>query len=497
MGEIMFNNENMKTGENNLDKEFFGQPKGVGLTSSLASGTGFVSYGFSAILIYYLYAPVREGLGFSEVQAAQFLSLYFSLSFMAGVVGAYVADRLLGVRKAMRIGYLIKAIGHLLLAIPGGGIPMYLSSMVLLLLASLTMGNSLYASVGLMYGDKDLRRDTGYSWMYIMNNVGAIAPFLTGYIAQQYNYNAGFAVVAIVSILMWVGYISMEKKYLASIPDVPSDPIPKDKKAKSIAILIGSFIGVLMLVFFLVYKKVISIDFFVNSISTVSVFVPFVYMAYIFSSSKVTADEKKKALPFIILFIANAFAMMIFYQSTTIVAIYIKESVNLNIGGFSIPPAWFQTLNAIMAVVFGIFFSYLWSSMEKKQPSTVNKFGIGTLLYALSPLVMVIPFMIYGDGELASPFWPILFYAVMTFGEAITSPVGFSLASQVAPAAFIAQMTTVWQLSQSTGSGLSALVANLYVPGNETNYFLFIGGITLVVFFVIFFMRNKLNKIME
>ena len=112
-------------------------------------------------------------------------------------------------------------------------------------------------------------------------------------------------------------------------------------------------------------------------------------------------------------------------------------------------------------------------------------------------LNMVVPFMIYGPGELASPIWPFLFYAIMTFGEAMTSPIGFSAASQLAPAAFIAQMTTVWQLSQSTGSGLSALLANLYHPGNETNYFILIGFITLVIALIIIVLNKKIHAMME
>ena len=93
--------------------------------------------------------------------------------------------------------------------------------------------------------------------------------------------------------------------------------------------------------------------------------------------------------------------------------------------------------------------------------------------------------------------WLMIFYALIIWGEAMTSPVGMSAATKVAPTAFTAQMVTVWQLSQSTGSGLSALAANFYVEGSETGYFLFIGGITLLVGLVLWIGNKRLGRMME
>ena len=128
------------------DKRFFGHPKGLGVTSTVILSQAFGNYGMSAILIYYLYTAVAQGgLGFSQTNAAQFVNVYSSLSFMAGILGGYMADRFLGIRKALGIGYLVKTVGYLLLAIPGGGTALYLASQFLLLVAGMCMGNSLNA----------------------------------------------------------------------------------------------------------------------------------------------------------------------------------------------------------------------------------------------------------------------------------------------------------------------------------------------------------------
>ena len=96
-----------------------------------------------------------------------------------------------------------------------------------------------------------------------------------------------------------------------------------------------------------------------------------------------------------------------------------------------------------------------------------------------------------------SPLWLIIFYGLIIWGEALTSPIGSSAATKVAPAAFAAQMVTIWQLSSSTGAGLSSLAANFYREGNEIAYFLGIGIVTILVGLFIWVAHKKLSNMME
>lgn len=480
------------------DRSFLGQPKGMGVTSSMALAHAFGNYGMSAILIYYLYAQVTAGgLGFTQTNAAQFVNVYSSLSFMAGILGGYVADRFLGLRKALKLGYAVKTLGYLLLAIPGGGTALYLTSQFMLLVSGMCMGNSLYALTGKMYSKTDDRRDSGFSMMYVMNNVGAIAPIITGTVAQVLNYHMGFLVAALIQLLGWVLYMATEKSVFGDAGLAPDDPADPDTKRATLTkgvIGIALVVGVIIALFVFGFVTPTT---FCNAVSAVSVFIPLAYIVFVYTSKKTTREEARRIIPFVFLFVANCFAMMIWNQSTTILAIYAAEQVNMNFFGFELTPAAFQTVPAIFAVVFGIFASGLWNKMGDRQPSTPLKFGIGTAFWAAGPLFMVIPFMLFGSDVKVSPMWLMVFYALIIWGEAMTSPVGMSAASKVAPKAFTAQMMTIWQLSQSTGSGLSSLAANFYKKGAETGYFMFIGGITLAVGLVLWIGSKKLSRLMD
>jgi dipeptide/tripeptide permease len=83
---------------------------------------------------------------------------------------------------------------------------------------------------------------------------------------------------------------------------------------------------------------------------------------------------------------------------------------------------------------------------------------------------------------------------LIIIGEALTSPIGYSVASSVAPLAFATQMITVYSLSQSVGAGLSTLAVNFYKEGHEASYFLFIGGVTVVFGLLMIVFNKKVNK---
>lgn len=95
-----------------------------------------------------------------------------------------------------------------------------------------------------------------------------------------------------------------------------------------------------------------------------------------------------------------------------------------------------------------------------------------------------------------SPLWILVFWVLIMIGEASGGPAGYAAASDVAPKAFATQMMTVWALSQSTGSALNSLSINFYHKGGEAPYFLFVGGLTLVVGVVVLIFSKKLTRAM-
>ena len=473
---------------------FLGHPKAVGTLSFMQLCNSFANYTMSAILVYYLYATVDAGgLGLSQTDAAQLISLYSALVLLAGLVGSYVADRVLGPRTALRCGRVLSAVAYVLLAIPGTGIPGYAASQGLLIFAAMLNGRSLESVMGKMYEPGDERKDGAFTITYTIANIGAAVPAIAGAISLAAGYHAAFAVGAVAAVLGVAAYLLTEKKFFGPIGDTPDDPVPDEAKKKTLGIIIVATIVFVAALVALFTTGTITIKQFANTMSTAAIFIPLVYLGYIIKSKKTSKDEASRVVALLPLYACNCLSMLVWTQSTSVLAIYTEQSVDLNLFGITISPATFQTVPAILGFVFGAAAAALWVKLGDKQPNNPWKVGAGTVLWGLGPVFMCLPFLLYPAGVKVSPLWIVFFYVLIIAGEALNSPTGYAAASTVAPAAFATQMITVWSLSQSTGAGLSTLASQFYVEGGEVPYFLVMGGITILVGAIVAVCSKKLN----
>lgn len=55
-------------------------------------------------MIYYLYAPFSKGLGFSQGDAALMIAATVAAKGLLNIVGSWLSDRVLGMRKALMLG---------------------------------------------------------------------------------------------------------------------------------------------------------------------------------------------------------------------------------------------------------------------------------------------------------------------------------------------------------------------------------------------------------
>src|SRR5699024_9906373 len=79
---------------------FFGQPKGLFTLFFTEFWERFSYYGMRALLLYYMYTAVTDGgLGMDEGLSKSIMAIYGSLVYMSGVIGGWIADRLLGMQK--------------------------------------------------------------------------------------------------------------------------------------------------------------------------------------------------------------------------------------------------------------------------------------------------------------------------------------------------------------------------------------------------------------
>src|SRR3982751_1557259 len=104
------------------DRSFFGHPRGLSTLFFTEMWERFSYYGMRGFLILYLLAPTASGgMGLDAVTAAAIYGVYTSLVYLMSVPGGWLADRVLGSRRAVMYGGILIAAGHFTLAVPAGG----------------------------------------------------------------------------------------------------------------------------------------------------------------------------------------------------------------------------------------------------------------------------------------------------------------------------------------------------------------------------------------
>src|SRR5215207_6093320 len=189
------------------DRAFFGHPRGLSTLFFTEMWERFSYYGMRALLILFMTASVATGgLGFDTATAGAIYGLYTSMVYMTTLPGGWVADRLIGQRRAVLYGGIIIASGHFCMAFSSIS-TFYLGLFLIVIGTGLLKGN-VSVIVGRLYGKDDIRRDAGFSIFYMGINLGAfIAPLVCGYLGQRVSWHIGFAAAGVGMTLGLVQYV--------------------------------------------------------------------------------------------------------------------------------------------------------------------------------------------------------------------------------------------------------------------------------------------------
>jgi proton-dependent oligopeptide transporter, POT family len=496
----MSNLNKQKIVESVPQKGFFGHPKGLFTLFFTEFWERFSYYGMKAILVYYMYYSVSKGgLGIDQQTAMAITSVYGSLVYMSGIIGGWLADRILGSSKSMLYGGILIMFGHIALAVPGS-MTMFFVSMILIVLGTGLLKPNISTVLGEMYDIKDARRDAGFSIFYMSVNLGAfLSPLVVGTIGLQYNFHLGFGIAAIGMFLALVVYVFTRKNNLGLAGTFVHNPLSKEEKKKSFTQIGIVALILIVIIIAAVSKGLLTVQSFIDLVGVLGFVIPIIYFIFMYRNPKTTKEERSHLIAYIPLFIASVMFWSIEEQGSTILANFADKRTQLDLAGMHINPSWFQSLNPLFIVVFAPVLGALWVNLDKKQkqPTIPQKFGFGLLFAGLSFLLILVPAWIGGTHALVNPLWLVLSYLIVVIGELCLSPVGLSATTKLAPEAFSAQMMSLWLLSNAAAQALNAQIVKFYTPATEMTYFGVIGGASIVLSLILFALSPKIQTFMK
>ncbi|CAH0312009.1 Di-/tripeptide transporter [Microbacterium sp. Bi128] len=461
--------------DSSTDRRFFGQPWALAHIFGVEMWERFSFYGMQAILLIYMYHSVAEGgLGIDQTVATGIVGAYGGSVYLATILGAWVADRLLGSERVLFYSAIVIMAGHIALAILPGmwGLGV---GLVLVAIGSGGLKANATSVVGTLYAPDDARRDAGFSLFYLGINLGAfIGPIVTGALQSSVGFHWGFGAAAVGMAAGLVQY-SFGRRALPAASRAVPNPLPASRRG----LVVGAAAAAIVVVAVLVLLGVIRADNLAGIVILVVVAASIAYFAVIVSSPAITATERSRVIGFIPLFVVNVGFWSLYQQQFTVLTIYSDERLNRDIFGWEMPISWVNSINPIFVIILSGVFAAIWTRLGSRQPGAPVKFGVGAIVMGAAFLL----FLPFANGPAnATPLIAIVgILLVFTIAELFISPPGLSVSTKLAPARFHTQMVALYFLSVALGTSIAGWLAGFYDPRNEVPYFTILGAIAVVL----------------
>ena len=457
------------------DTRFFGQPKALANVFGVEMWERFSFYGMQGILAIYLYySATQGGLGLDQGTALSIVGAYGGAVYLSTILGAWVADRILGAERVLFVSAIVIMCGHIALALLPGfwGVGV---GLVLVAIGSGGLKATATSVVGTLYSADDPRRDAGFALFYLGINLGAFAgPLLTGLLQSTLGFHWGFGLAAVGMALGLVQYSFGRKNLPDAAREVPN-PLPKERYPMVVGVALVGIAAIVVLVL----TGVIRADNLAVIVIIAVIVAAVAYFAVILTSKRVTSDERSRVWGFLPLFITSVAFWSLYQQQFTVLTVYSDQRLDRNLFGWEMPVSWVNSINPILIILLSGVFAAIWAKLGSRQPSTPVKFGLATMVMGAA-FLMFLPFA--GGGPNSTPLLAIVgILFVFTVAELLLSPVGLSVTTKLAPDAFHTQMVALFFLSVALGTAIAGQLASLYNPDDEVPYFTTLGLIAIAI----------------
>jgi POT family proton-dependent oligopeptide transporter len=391
---------------------WFGQPRGLTILFLTNMWEQFSYFGMRALLVYYM----TTTLLFEQEAASSVYGFYTAFAYFTPIIGATIADRWLGKRRAVTIGAVIMAAGHFMMAFE----PLFYPA-----LATIALGNGLFlptlpSQINDLYGPGDPRRPWAYNVYYVGVNVGAfMAPLVCGFLGETYGWHYGFGAAGIGMLAGLVIYLAGGKYLPAERRPVAGEHAPvRSHRGRDTALLLLG-IGAAVTVFRGAYEQ-----------------------------------------------IGNT------------VALWMRDDVNRVVGSFEIPATWFFSLNPLLVMTVTPLLLAWWrrQAEQGRELTVMQKMSVGAVLVGLSYALLALAETVSGAGQ-ASWLWLLAFMIVFTLGELFILPNGLGIFARLAPPRLGASTVAAWYFAIFTGSLVAGQVGRLWSRMEQAPFFLLMAAI--------------------
>jgi proton-dependent oligopeptide transporter, POT family len=444
--------------------EFLGHPKGLYVCFLTEMWERFSFYGMKALLFLYL---TKYHL-FGDAPSYELLGAYGGLVYAVPIVGGIVADRWLGMRKAVVLGAILLCLGHFGMAFEGEqartvdgvvvqdtrALQVFYLSLALIITGVGFLKPNISTIVGKLYADNDPRRDSGFTLFVAGINIGAMASSLAcGYVGETYGWKYGFGMAG-VGMLAGLTVFLRGQRHLHGHAE-PKDPARLRERvgpaSRETWIYAGAAGGVL------VVWQLIQRTWTVEGAMHLASAAFLAWFAW-FLATQCTREQRGQMLSLVALILFGLVFYTLYEQTYGSWVAFNDRLMTKNLLGFDMTAGALTFLGSFFIVALSPLFAWLWPWLERRgrNPSTPMKTVLGLVFGGLAYLPLMAAAQVAGTGALASVWWLVLAYLVLEVGEVCLYPIGIAAVTTLSVPRVVSLMMGVWFL----GTAYSEILAH-------------------------------------
>lgn len=446
----------------------FGHPKGLYVCFLTEMWERFAFYGMKALLLLYL---TKHHL-FSDTDGYLLLGTYAGLAYALPLLGGILADRWLGMRKAVIFGGILLVLGQLGMAWTGSAatgiqgdavrdtfaVQVMYASLALIGVGVGFLKPNISTIVGRLYPEHDPRKDSGFTIFYMGINVGAfLSSLIVGYVGINYGWGWGFGLSGVMMALGLVQFM-LGRRHLLGQGEPPA-PLSTTVEAR----IYAGGVVLAAVVWQVLQTKInlgplsalaggheVTLTEVVAVVMGIGLYAWFVKLLF----SGISAAEKGRMIMLMVLITVSALFWGLYEQTYGPWVALADRAMDLTTFGLTWNAAQTTAIGALAVISLSPVFAWLWPRLDKLglNPSYPAKFAWGLVFCGLAFAVLAFATANpSADTGLVSLWWMVLAYFVLVMGEMVLSPVGLSAVTSLSIPRAVGMMMGAWFLFSAFG----------------------------------------------
>ncbi len=454
----------------------------------------FAFYGLQAVAVLFFI----QKFGLKEREATDLFSSFSALLYALLVLGGYLGDKILGLRRTYFLGIIFLMIGYGSFGVVSS-VHMLYWGMGMVLVGNIFFKTNAGNYVNRCFKPTDPRFDSAFTYFYMSINFGSFfSMIIIPFVAQKTSYGFGIGLCGIGMFVALLSYFALRKKFVDS-----DNEIGRDGSNKFVLMLAISVIGIIgAYALGLLLRN--------PALSRLILFAVAAIVAVIFFvvRSKLHDVEQRGMMIAFILLIQSILFWVMYMQMSTSLTLFAVHNVRNDIFGITIPPEVTQSFNPFYIFLLSPILAHIYVKSEHngKPISIPGKFAFGMLVCGLAYILLAASCFLHDDNATISMVWLFLAYGLYSLGELLISAIGLSMVSKLMPLRLGGFAQAVWFVTTAIGMKLGGMLAgfgavddthvtsNLAILNGYQRLFAEIGIGATLFSFILFIFVKKLAK---